>query len=140
MLDEVRLRDIIANSIVVPVYEEEEIYEQESQQQAPRSELQQRDLDIKTLESRARESGTASVAIAEDEQPLDVIDVTQGDETIQLSVVNETNPPVEMPLLEQDMSMENGMMGDLEMYVQGDGRYQKVSNVDFLKEGFFKES
>lgn len=32
MHDEVRLRDIIANSIVVPVYEEDDIYEQDPQQ------------------------------------------------------------------------------------------------------------
>ncbi|CAJ0596245.1 unnamed protein product [Cylicocyclus nassatus] len=125
MHDEVRLRDIIANSIVVPVYEEDEIYEQETQQ-VPQSELDRRDMDMKTLESRAAESNAPPVVAAEVEQPLEVIDVAQNDETMQISVVNDSNPSVEMPLLEQDMSMENGMMGDLEMYVQGDGRYQKV--------------
>ncbi|KHJ89122.1 zinc finger, C2H2 type [Oesophagostomum dentatum] len=134
MHDEVRLRDIIANSIVVPVYEEEEIYEQEPQQ-ATQSELQSREMDMKNLDSQVRQSESEPISVAEAEQPLEVIDVSQGEEQLQLSVVNDTNAPVGMPLLEQDVSMENGMMGDLEMYVEGDGRYQKVGMYQNVEDG-----
>ncbi|KAK6725745.1 hypothetical protein RB195_004206 [Necator americanus] len=125
MHDEVRLRDIIANSIVVPVYEEEEIYEQE-QQQGAQTNLQHRELNVKQMDSRSREPEAVPVAVTEDQQPLEVIDVSQGEETLQLSVVNDSSNSVGMPLLEQDISMGNGMMDGLEMFVQGDGRYQKV--------------
>ncbi|EYC03015.1 hypothetical protein Y032_0096g2902 [Ancylostoma ceylanicum] len=133
MHDEVRLRDIIANSIVVPVYEEEDIYEQDPQQGA-QSELQHREMEMKQMDPRT-ESESVPVAVTEDEQPLEVIDVSQGDETLQLSVVNDANPSVGMPLLEQDISIENGMIGELEMYVQGDGRYQKVGVYQNVEDG-----
>ncbi|KAK6047434.1 hypothetical protein COOONC_15061 [Cooperia oncophora] len=110
MMDEVRLRDIIANSIVVPVYEEDVIYETAPPQDT-REENQQREIAMQTLDTHPREPKTVAVVPENDEQHIEVIDVGENDENMQMTVVNDASPSVAMPLLEQDISIENEPAG-----------------------------
>ncbi|KAK5975359.1 Zinc finger protein [Trichostrongylus colubriformis] len=136
MMDEVRLRDIIANSIVVQVYEEDVIYESAPAQDI-REENQQRDIAIQSLDNthQGEAKSVHDVVPQNDEQSLDVIDVGVNNENMQITVVNDASPSVAMPLLEQDISIENEMINELDMFVPEQERYQKVEMFQSVQNG-----
>ncbi|XGW24001.1 hypothetical protein V3C99_005870 [Haemonchus contortus] len=135
MMDELRLRDIIANSIVVPVYEEDVIYEPAPPQDS-REESQQREIAIQSLDTHSREPEAVHTVVPEsDEQPVEIIDVGENDENMQITVVSDANPSVAMPLLEQGISMENEMINELDMFVPEGQRYQKVEMFQNVENG-----
>ncbi|KAK5983776.1 hypothetical protein GCK32_017591, partial [Trichostrongylus colubriformis] len=136
MMDEVRLRDIIANSIVVQVYEEDVIYESAPAQDI-REGNQQRDIAIQSLDNshQGEAKSVHDVVPQNDEQSLDVIDVGVNNENMQITVVNDASPSVAMPLLEQDISIENEMINELDMFVPEQERYQKVEMFQSVQNG-----
>ncbi|VDO53638.1 unnamed protein product [Haemonchus placei] len=135
MMDELRLRDIIANSIVVPVYEEDVIYEPAPPQDS-RDESQQREIAIQSLDTHSREPEAVHTVVPEsDEQPVEIIDVGENDENMQITVVSDANPSVAVPLLEQGISMENEMINELDMFVPEGQRFQKVEMFQNVENG-----
>lgn len=130
MMDELRLRDIVANSIVVPVYEEDVIYESAAPVES-QEEGEQREVRIQSTDTR--DSKPLHATAAESDQQLEILDVTGTDDSMQLTVGNNSSAAVGIPLLEHDMAIENEMINGLEVFVPADDRYQKVGifqNVD----------
>ncbi|VDL78894.1 unnamed protein product [Nippostrongylus brasiliensis] len=124
MMDEVRLRDIIANSIVVPVYEEDVIYEAAPPQET--ADERERDVAIQSLDAHSRDNKEVHKMVAENGQPLEIIDVTETDGDMQLTVVNNANSSVGIPLMGQDIALGNEMINNLEIFVPSENRYEKV--------------
>ncbi|KAJ1349807.1 hypothetical protein KIN20_005461 [Parelaphostrongylus tenuis] len=120
MVDEVRLRSIVANSIVVPVYEE-----------APQREDQQCQLTIKSLDTDL--SNSVANIVAQNEERIEVIDLTDDNDSEQINMVNESSSPDEAPFLEESVSIENEIIDEVEMFVPEEGQYRKVGifrNID----------
>ncbi|WKX88754.1 hypothetical protein Q1695_008406 [Nippostrongylus brasiliensis] len=124
MMDEVRLRDIIANSIVVPVYEEDVIYEAAPSQET--ADERERDVAIQSLDAHSRDNKDVHKMVAGNGQPLEIIDVTETDGDMQLTVVNNANSSVGIPLMGQDIALGNEMINNLEIFVPSENRYEKV--------------
>ncbi|KJH47540.1 zinc finger, C2H2 type [Dictyocaulus viviparus] len=91
-------------------------------------------LDVDSLQTSSTESQTVLSPVTESKEQIDVISVTDNSGSLQLNVLSESAPSVEVPFLEQHVPVGNEIEDDFEIFVP-ESQYRKVGMLQNVDDG-----